>query len=108
MSRYLRPFPDDKTTALPSADTHPLSRPLPQTPAAGIGTMTGFDDDDPGSAPAGSPRTGDRYLTVEELAAIYGVSKKTIYRRVKAGLLRKAQIGGRVVRVEISELDRLR
>ena len=48
-----------------------------------------------------------RFLTIDEAAALLGVSTRTIRRRVKDGSLRKVLLGGRAVRIPASELDRL-
>ena len=48
-----------------------------------------------------------RFLTIDEAAALMGVSTRTIRRRLKDGSLRKALLGGRAVRIPASELNRL-
>ena len=48
-----------------------------------------------------------RFLTIDEAAALLGVSTRTIRRRLKDGSLRKALLGGRAVRIPASELNRL-
>lgn len=48
------------------------------------------------------------FLTVDEMAALLGVSTKTIRRRVADGSLARAPMGGRAVRIPATELDRLR
>ena len=68
----------------------------------------------PGSAPepedrpaaAEEPVTAERFLTVPEVAALLGVSQKTVNRRLRAGLLRKAPLGGRIVRITATEFAR--
>jgi excisionase family DNA binding protein len=47
------------------------------------------------------------FFTVDEMAALLGVSHKTIYRRLEDGLIRRAPLGGRLIRIPASELDRL-
>ena len=47
------------------------------------------------------------FFTVDEMAALLGVSHKTIYRRLEDGLIRRAPLGGRTIRIPASELDRL-
>jgi excisionase family DNA binding protein len=46
-------------------------------------------------------------LTLDEVAAALGMSKKSVQRRIKSGLIRKAPIGGRLVRISADELRRL-
>lgn len=46
-------------------------------------------------------------LTLDEVAAALGMSKKSVQRRIKSGLIRKASIGGRLVRISSDELRRL-
>ena len=48
-----------------------------------------------------------RFLTIAEVAALLGVSTKTVRRRLRDGSLRKAPLGGRAVRIPASELDRM-
>jgi len=47
------------------------------------------------------------FRTVAECAAFLGVSEKTIRRRLADGSLRKAPLGGRAIRIPVSELHRL-
>ncbi len=58
-------------------------------------------------AAADGSTTVDGFLTVPEVAAVLGISEKTVRRRLRAGLLRKAALGGRIVRVPAAELVRL-
>ena len=46
------------------------------------------------------------FLTVAEMAAYLGVSHKTIYRRLDAGLIFQAPLGSGAIRIPASELDR--
>ena len=48
-----------------------------------------------------------RFLTVEEMAALLGVSVRTVRRRLQDGSLRRAPLGGRAVRIPATELGRL-
>jgi excisionase family DNA binding protein len=48
-----------------------------------------------------------RFLTVDEMAAYLGVCPKTIRRRLRDGSIRKAALGGRLIRIPASELDRI-
>ena len=48
-----------------------------------------------------------RFLSIDEAAALLGVSARTVRRRLKDGSLRKAALGGRAVRIPARELDRL-
>ena len=57
-------------------------------------------------AAAKEPVTAERFLTVPEVAALLGVSQKTVNRRLRAGLLRKAPLGGRIVRITATEFAR--
>ena len=47
------------------------------------------------------------FLTISEVAALLDVSEKTVRRRVKAGVIRKAQLEGRAVRIPPFEIARL-
>ena len=57
-----------------------------------------FNDSTPGT---------DRYLRPREAALYIGLSKKTLERYRKAGLLRTHKLNQRVVRYRASDLDRL-
>ena len=58
--------------------------------------------------PAMPSRTSDSVLlTLDEVAAALGMSKKSVQRRIKAGLIRKAPLGGRLVRISSDEVRRL-
>jgi excisionase family DNA binding protein len=46
-------------------------------------------------------------LTVAEFAAALRMSEKSIRRRIKDGVIRKAPTGGRLVRISSDELRRL-
>jgi excisionase family DNA binding protein len=92
---------------------HFVRRPADLWPGPPDGTMPAS------AAPAGSARElsdspaadgpviAGRFLSVPEVAAILGVSEKTVRRRLRTGLLRKAALGGRIVRVPAAELVRL-
>jgi excisionase family DNA binding protein len=53
------------------------------------------------------PRPTPPLLTIEETARRLRTSEKTIRRRIKEGVIRKAPIGGRLVRISSDEVDRL-
>lgn len=48
------------------------------------------------------------FLTVEEFALAYGVSTKTVYRRIRSGVLYASQPGGKnhCIRIPREELER--
>ena len=46
-------------------------------------------------------------VTLDEVARQLRVCPKTVQRRIKAGLIRKAPLGGRLVRIASDELRRL-
>jgi excisionase family DNA binding protein len=46
-------------------------------------------------------------LTIAEVAAALRISEKSVRRRIKAGVIRKASLGGRAVRISPDELQRL-
>jgi excisionase family DNA binding protein len=46
-------------------------------------------------------------LTIEEVAAQLRISTKSVRRRIKTGLIRKASLGGRAVRISFDEVQRL-
>ena len=46
-------------------------------------------------------------LTVTEIAARLQISEKSVRRRIRDGIIHKAQIGGRTVRISSDELQRL-
>ena len=71
----------------------------------------GRDGDERTSSPV-QTETSDQHpapvlLTVAEVAAALGMSEKSVRRRIKAGVIRKAPIGGRLVRISSEELRRL-
>jgi excisionase family DNA binding protein len=47
------------------------------------------------------------FHTIDEVARTLGVSCKTISRRIRDGVIQTAPIGGRLVRISSSELQRL-
>jgi excisionase family DNA binding protein len=52
-------------------------------------------------------RTVDEYLTVQEVAALYAVSEKTVRNWISEGKLEARRIGGRIIRIESRSLDLL-
>jgi excisionase family DNA binding protein len=46
-------------------------------------------------------------LTIDEIAAHLNISTRSVRRRIKNGLIRKASLGGRTVRISPDELQRL-
>ncbi len=49
----------------------------------------------------------DEYLTIQEVAAIYAVSEKTVRNWITEGKLEARRIGGRLIRIESSSLKLL-
>lgn len=47
------------------------------------------------------------FLTIDEVAALLCVSTRTVRRRLESGALRRAPLGGRIVRIPAAELNRL-
>lgn len=47
----------------------------------------------------------DEYLTIQEVAALYGVSEKTVRNWIYEGKLEARRIGGRIIRIESRSLD---
>lgn len=62
-----------------------------------------------GSASSASVNATDQpcLFTVDEVASALRVSTKTVRRRIAAGLIRTADLGGRLVRIPAAELRRL-
>jgi excisionase family DNA binding protein len=52
-------------------------------------------------------RSDPTLLTLDEAATWLSMSVKSVQRRIKAGLIRKAPLGGRLVRISSDELRRL-
>jgi excisionase family DNA binding protein len=50
-------------------------------------------------------RTMDEYLTIQEVAALYAVSEKTVRNWISEGKLEARRIGGRIIRIESRSLD---
>jgi excisionase family DNA binding protein len=59
------------------------------------------------SRDAGKPSVLERLLTIDEVAAILGVSKRTVMRMLDDGRLRKVKGLGRSVRIHPRALRRL-
>ncbi|HEX2940355.1 MAG TPA: helix-turn-helix domain-containing protein [Rhodopila sp.] len=77
-----------------------LNRPCPQT----------HRPEDAAAAPAqpvADPPAPPVLLTLQEVAQRLNISEKSVQRRIKAGLIRKTPLGGRLVRVAAAELQRL-
>lgn len=47
------------------------------------------------------------WLSLQQAALIYGVSVDTLRRRIATGVLPASRIGARLIRVRISDLDRV-
>lgn len=58
-------------------------------------------------APEGCSVECPRLLTLHEVAELLGMSTRTIRRRVASGLIRKAELGGRMVRIPHTEVLRV-
>jgi excisionase family DNA binding protein len=56
--------------------------------------------------PAVNPPTPE-WLSLQQAAAIYGVSVDTLRRRISTGKLPASRFGVRLIRVRIEDLDRL-
>jgi excisionase family DNA binding protein len=52
-------------------------------------------------------RASGALLTIDEVAIRLNISTKSVRRRIKAGLIRKASLGGRTVRIPPDEVQRL-
>jgi excisionase family DNA binding protein len=52
-------------------------------------------------------RSMDEYLTIQEVAAMYAVSEKTVRNWISEGKLEARRIGGRIIRIESRSLDLL-
>ena len=55
-------------------------------------------------APNPAPR---EWLSLQEAAAIYGISVDTLRRRIATGRLPASRFGARIIRVRIADLDQL-
>ena len=49
----------------------------------------------------------DEYLTIQEVAAMFAVSEKTVRNWISEGKLEARRIGGRIIRIESRSLDLL-
>jgi excisionase family DNA binding protein len=77
-----------------------LNRPLsPPAMRAGPSPLSWTEPPDPRPAPV--------LLTIGEVAAKLRMSEKSVRRRIKAGVIRTAPTGGRLVRISSDELLRL-
>jgi excisionase family DNA binding protein len=87
----------NRSPRLPDTLNRPLSQPLARahSPFAFVWT----------DAP--EPRPAPVLLTVAEVATALRISEKSVRRRIKDGIIRKAQLGGRSVRISSDELQRL-
>ena len=92
-------------TAHPRPDALRLGQ-LDATMAADATVSAGPTHDPADRSAAEEPATAERFLTVPEVAALLGVSQKTVNRRLRAGRLRKAPLGGRIVRITATEFAR--
>ena len=76
----------------------------PSPPADLRGPAGTIDPNRETAPPAEAPPV---FHTVEAVARRLGVSAKTIARRIRDGVIRKAPMGGRLVRISSAELQRL-
>jgi excisionase family DNA binding protein len=58
------------------------------------------------AARAGAPLQSS-WLTVDQVAAQLGMSRRTVFRLIEQGLLQVARVSGRLVRVPAQSVDRL-
>ena len=77
-----------------------LNRPCPQTHRPEDATAAP-------TQPVADPPALPVLLTLQEVAQRLNMSEKSVQRRIKAGLIRKAPLGGRLVRIAATELQRL-
>jgi DNA-binding transcriptional MocR family regulator len=56
---------------------------------------------------SGEAKRQQDFYTIAELAPILGVCTKTVSRRIKELIIRKAPTGGRIVRISPEEVARL-
>lgn len=56
---------------------------------------------------AAQETTHPRWISIRQAAASYGVSVDTIRRRIATGQLPASRCGGRIIRLRITDLDRL-
>jgi excisionase family DNA binding protein len=76
----------------------------PPPPAGAPGRAAAIDPTGENAPPAqGLPV----FHTIDEVARTLGVSAKTIGRRIRDGVIHKAPMGGRLVRISSAELQRL-
>jgi excisionase family DNA binding protein len=78
-----------------------LNRPLPQPAACAASPSPLIWIEEP------EPRPAPVLLTIGEVAAKLRMSEKSVQRRIKAGVIRTAPTGGRLVRISSAELLRL-
>jgi excisionase family DNA binding protein len=78
-----------------------LNRPLspPAAPASSSTSLVWIEEAEPRPEPV--------LLTIAEVAAALRMSEKSVQRRIKAGVIRTAPTGGRLVRISSDELRRL-
>jgi excisionase family DNA binding protein len=86
-----------------------LALALPDAVNRGIREEPAYDGQTPSRAIAeASDRQANlALLTIEEVSAQLRISTKSVRRRIKEGLIRKASLGGRAVRISPDELQRL-
>lgn len=78
-----------------------LHRPMPQAATSGGSTSS------PVWTEAPERRPEPVLLTIGEVAVRLRMSKKSVQRRIKSGVIRTAPTGGRLVRISSDELLRL-
>jgi excisionase family DNA binding protein len=74
--------------------------------------MPAFRSDPPhvsycATAEASDRRPSAALLTIDEVATRLNISTRSVRRRIKTGLIRKASLGGRMVRISFDEVQRL-
>jgi hypothetical protein len=78
---------------------------LPNAVNRGMREEPSYDGRTPSRAMAEA--SGRRASAAQEVAAQLRISTKSVRRRIKTGLIRKASLGGRMVRISPEEVQRL-
>jgi excisionase family DNA binding protein len=103
MGRLRKDFPMTETFNSFCLINHTLAH-APPPSAGAAGTAAAIDRTGEAAAPAAGPAV---FHTVEEVALAVGVCTRTVGRWIRDGVLRKAPLGGRTVRISSTELQRL-